>query len=128
MPTRTEMGHPVLTKTFQELNPDAAMLFALCGQTSPLHTELTSEGHCRKQYNETESLTTYLESLGSKRVKPQQLTMWGMLEMPTHHTGIAVVPEIITYSAPSTIDTHFNSSNCIVARPSKLNLIICANL
>jgi len=35
IPKRTEMGHPVPTKTFLQPRPDAAMLFAPCGYTHP---------------------------------------------------------------------------------------------
>ena len=37
----------------------------------------------------------------------QYITIWRVSQLSAHHTGISVVPEVITDGAPSVIDTHF---------------------
>ena len=35
-------------------------------------------------------------------------TIWGVSQLSAHHTGVSVVPEVITDGAPSSIDTHLH--------------------
>ena len=37
-------------------------------------------------------------------------TIWGVSQLSAHHTGISVVPEVITDGAPSAIDTHLHTT------------------
>ena len=35
-------------------------------------------------------------------------TIWGVSQLSAHHTGISVVPEVITDGAPSVVNTHLH--------------------
>ena len=43
------------------------------------------------------------------RFSPQH-TIWGVSQLSAYHTGISVVPEVITDGAPSAVNTHLYST------------------
>ena len=68
----------------------------------------------------------YNYDIPMRRFYPEH-TIWRVSQLSAHHTGISVVPEVITDGAPSTIDTHLHPSSLCIYTTRESNVSIGAD-